>query len=354
MLPDEVVTTSPDLAPRLTGEVVISVPFLKFLEFLTIPVIEPSLFCVNLLTIGIPSLTTLGAAFLAPPKNPPAGLATALGCTGSGAGVAFFVAPPPPKMLNVPLPLAGVFLGSTGSGAGVGAGDDPPNKLNVPLPLAGVFLATGAGGVFFCDEIEIVPGPLACFVTEMVPAALAGCLTVFLGAPNEPNPPIPATPLGVAFLTGAFFATGGFWVTTGLAGVGDAPPNKLKVPDPLTGALATGVGSGAFGAGFGAAPPKKPPNAGAGFLATGVGAGSTFLAGAGDDPPKRLKVPLPFGAGALTGAGGASTFLAGLDAPPNKERVGEGLRTGAGLGAGGVASTFFGAGLLPPKRLNAG
>ena len=62
---------------------------------------------------------------------------------------------------------------------------------------------------FFC-EIEIVPGPLACFETEIVPAALTGCFTVFLGAPNEPNPPIPATPLVVAFLTGAFLTTGGF------------------------------------------------------------------------------------------------------------------------------------------------
>jgi hypothetical protein len=44
LLPDEVVTTSPALAPRFTGEVVISVPFLKLLEFLTIPVIDPSLF----------------------------------------------------------------------------------------------------------------------------------------------------------------------------------------------------------------------------------------------------------------------------------------------------------------------
>ena len=108
LLPDDVVTTSPDFAPRLTGLVVISVPFLKLFEFLTRPVIDPSLFCLNLLTIGIPSLATFGAAFFAPPKNPPDDLATALGFTGSGAGVAAFAAPPP-KMLNVPLPRAGVF-----------------------------------------------------------------------------------------------------------------------------------------------------------------------------------------------------------------------------------------------------
>ena len=127
------------------------------------------------------------------------------------------------------------------------------------------------------------------------------------------------------------------------------PPNKLKVPDPLTGA--SSAGSGAFGAGLGDDAPKNPPKAGAGFLATGVGVGtgSAFLAGGGDE--NKEKVPLPLGAGALTGAGGA--LGAGLgEAPPNKDKVGEGLRTGAGLGAAGsTLAAFFSAG-LPPKRLN--
>ena len=61
MLPEEVVTTSPDLAPRFTGDVVILVPGRKFSEFDTIPVIDPSAPCLKLLTTGILSL--IGAAF---------------------------------------------------------------------------------------------------------------------------------------------------------------------------------------------------------------------------------------------------------------------------------------------------
>jgi len=141
--------------------------------------------------------------FLAPPKNPPAGLETTFAFCSTGA--AFFVAAPPPKMLNVPLPLAGVF---SSSGTGTGAGGDPPNRLKVPLPLALSTFFAGGGVDFFGEEIEMVPGPRALFATEIVPAALAGCFTVFLLAPNEPNPPIPATAPLLDFFTGAFFGDG--------------------------------------------------------------------------------------------------------------------------------------------------
>lgn len=189
MLPEEVVTTSPALAPRLTGEVVISVPLRKFFEFLTIPVMEPSGFCVNLLTTGTSSATTLGGAvFLAPaPTNrekPPDGLGTTFCLTGSGTGAGLLgvEAVDPPKLLKVPLPLTGVLGAVTGAG----------------------------GGVFLDEESEIVPGPLTCFVTEMVPEALAGGVVAFFGAPIEENPPIPEIAVEVDFFTGAFFSTGGF------------------------------------------------------------------------------------------------------------------------------------------------
>jgi hypothetical protein len=84
--------------------------------------------------------------------------------------------------------------------------------LKVPLPLAGVLGAVAGAGeaVFLGEDSEIVPGPLACFVTEMVPEALAGGVVAFFGAPKEENPPIPAIAVGVDFFTGAFLSAGGF------------------------------------------------------------------------------------------------------------------------------------------------
>lgn len=105
-------TTSPDFAPRRTGDVVISVPLRKFLEFRTIPVIEPSEFCLNLLTIGMLSETEvcfLDAVALGaepPPKeNPNVDFATDFGFSDSGAGTAagFFAGLAPPKILKVGL-----------------------------------------------------------------------------------------------------------------------------------------------------------------------------------------------------------------------------------------------------------
>ncbi len=78
MLPEEVVTTLPAFAPRATADVVISVPLRKLFEFRTMPVIDPSAFCRNLLMMGMSSATGVAtffatAAFGAavPPKNPP-------------------------------------------------------------------------------------------------------------------------------------------------------------------------------------------------------------------------------------------------------------------------------------------
>ena len=130
----------------------------------------------------------------------------------------------------------------------------------------------------------------------------------------------------------------------------DAPPNKLKVPEPWIGAFSAGLDC-SIGAGLGEDPPKKPPNAESGFLETGVGAGSTFFTAGGDE--NKENVPLPFGAGALTGTEGALGAGFG-EAPPKSESVGEGLRTGAGVVAAGLASTFFTAGLLPNRLKGCG
>lgn len=128
-----------------------------------------------------------------------------------------------------------------------------------------------------------------------------------------------------------------------MEGVDAPPPNRLKVPLPLTGVLSIGLGccGEALGAGFGAGePPKKLPNAGAGFVASGLGAGTGSTLTAGGDENKE-NVPLPLGAGALTGACGAGgATILGAD-PPNRESVGDGLRTGAGLGASGFTSASF-------------
>jgi hypothetical protein len=165
------------LAPRATGLVVIFVPFLKFAELLTKPVIEPSAFCVHRVKTGILSL---GAA----------GLATALGGTGLegrggaddageesfgfvpnndsvgrpsdtlgascfcavGFGIAFCAAgdllvadlSPDPKSDNVGRPGCGVAGGGVdfGFGAGFGEGLGAPNSEN------GCALGVGAGAGF--------------------------------------------------------------------------------------------------------------------------------------------------------------------------------------------------------------
>ena len=132
MLPDEVLTTVPAFAPRGTGEVVISVPVRKVLEFRTIPVMDPSAFCLNLPMTGMLSAT--GAAFF--------GAAMAIVCFAATAffstagAFAIVRVPGALKRLNVPERCA-TFFSSTATGA-LGAGatalGPPPNRLKVPDP----------------------------------------------------------------------------------------------------------------------------------------------------------------------------------------------------------------------------
>ena len=170
MLPEEVVTTCPFLAPFFTGDVVMFVPSLKPLAFFTRPVMLPSLFCLKFDIVGMLDAAALG---LDPPPNE-----------------------------NIPPPLD--FLAMT----------------FVPDDLAG---ALGAAGFFLALKSETVGDFF--WLMEMVPWALgAGFGATFFG--DEP-PKRLKVPLGAAFLgAGAFFST------TGALGAGFllAPPNRLKVP----------------------------------------------------------------------------------------------------------------------------
>lgn len=120
---------------------------------------------------------------------------------------------------------------------------------------------------------------------------------------------MPPTP--TAFFETLFFTTGVLAgvLVTGVAGfAGAEPPNRLKVPDPRgAGAGVEGTAGGASGAGFGALAPKKPPKAGGLlFLGAGVGFGvSTTAFFVSVAPPNKLNVPLPFAAGGLATGAGA-------------------------------------------------
>jgi len=166
-----VVTTAPTFAPRLTGEVVISVPFLNVLEFDTIPVIEPSEFCVNFPKIGMSSVIPVFSFALLPPppkENPDDFFAAGVFCTGF---VLLFTALLPFK-LNVGLFLVetevfppfcatfglafleGLFL--EGDDACKGCGVEDANREKVAL----FFRGRVDGGVFSLELIEIVAEPV--------------------------------------------------------------------------------------------------------------------------------------------------------------------------------------------------
>lgn len=119
------VTISPALAPFFTGDVVILVPVRKFFELLTIPVIDPSGFCVKLLTTGT-SLATAGLGL--DPNREKVGLFCAglAGGAVSAFGVTFFGAPPKE---NPPDFFTGV--GAAGAAGSSFLGGCDPNKLNV-------------------------------------------------------------------------------------------------------------------------------------------------------------------------------------------------------------------------------
>jgi hypothetical protein len=105
-----------------TGEVVILVPFLKFGELLTTPVIDPSSFCAHRLITGMLSLgAALGAGFL--------------GATLVAGLAAGFLLPPP----NIDKVGRGA---AAGAAAGVGAGFGDP-KIDKVGRIA-VFFTTGA------------------------------------------------------------------------------------------------------------------------------------------------------------------------------------------------------------------
>ena len=260
MLPDEVLTTVPAFAPRGTGEVVISVPVRKVLEFRTIPVMDPSAFCLNLPMTGMLSGTT-GAAFLGGAMaNVPFG-ATAL---FSAAGAFAIVRVPGAlKRLKVPERCA-TFFSSTATGA-LGAGatalGPPPNRLKVPDPCTLFFASatTGGfgGGVSFALKRERVGEGLRTGTGDGVGTAGAGgdaCLKKLKAG---------------AGLTGDFFST-----TTAL---------RVRVGDLRAG---TGEGFGtACGAGLGAAAWKKLNGCGFGgdafttTMGSGGGVGLAVFAG---------------------------------------------------------------------------
>lgn len=222
MLPEEVVTTCPFLAPFFTGDVVMFVPSLKPLAFFTRPVMLPSLFCLKFVIVGMLDAAALG---FDPPPNE-----------------------------NIPPPLD--FFAMT----------------FVPDDLAG---ALGAAGFFLALKSETV-GDLVFWLMEMVPWALgAGFGATFFG--DEP-PNRLKVPLGLDFL-------GAGVVSTGAAGLsaffGDDPPNRLKVPLDVAflGAGAFFSTTGALGAGFLLAPPNRlNVPLGVAFLGAGAFASTTAFA----------------------------------------------------------------------------
>lgn len=121
--PEPVLTTEPALAPRATGEVVISVPVRKFLELLIIPVMEPFGFCFQRVRTGRLG-STFGAA-LAPEDKPPKREKVGRdGAAASAFGADFVGGVALPKILSVP-DRFGIF------GSGFFAVFSP-NKLRVP------------------------------------------------------------------------------------------------------------------------------------------------------------------------------------------------------------------------------
>lgn len=130
--------------PRI-GDVVIFVPFLKFLELLIFPVIVPSRFFVHCDIIGIPSFTEtaffLGADFFGATFGADLfGGAVFAFFIGEGLGAIAFV---PPNKDRVPrgagLFFSGAFRG--GDGVAFGLGDAaPPNSEKVAR-----FFGTGSG-----------------------------------------------------------------------------------------------------------------------------------------------------------------------------------------------------------------
>lgn len=148
---------SPDLAPFFTGDVVILVPLRKFLELLIVPVIDPSAFCLKLLTTG----TSLGTAgFFAPPNEKAGDFAAGLGLTtalvAAGAGAAGLGLDP--KREKVGLFCAGLAGGAASTFGATFLGAPP--KENPPDFFTGVGAGESAGSTFFagCDPNKLNVG----------------------------------------------------------------------------------------------------------------------------------------------------------------------------------------------------
>lgn len=156
----------PALAPRITGDVVILVPFRKLGELLIMPVIDPSGFWVHRDRVGrFGALAAFGSTF-GPPKNEKEEEAAFVGCA-DGSGFFFGVEL---KRLIVPdlFGIFGAFFGAgllapkifsvpgrLGTGVSFFLRDSPPkSRLNVP----GLFSTFGEGffssGFFAAGGLE--------------------------------------------------------------------------------------------------------------------------------------------------------------------------------------------------------
>lgn len=260
LLPEEVVTTLPAFAPRATADVVISVPVRKFLEFRTIPVIEPSAFCRNLPMMGMSSAMGAAAFFgtvafgaTLPPKNPT-----------SDDGLAFF---------------ASTFFSTTGAttfGASTTLGALKSEKV---ADLSTFFFSTTTGTVFGANEAGLVPlkmlnvpDPWTLFVPDPCTGAFCGGVVVFFALKRESVGDALRAGMGTDLGASAF---GG--------GMEDFFAfSRVRVGDGLR--AGTGTGLDTLGSGLGAAGLKKLNGSdfGEGFFSTTFGSdggeGEAFFA----------------------------------------------------------------------------
>lgn len=306
-LPDPVLTTVPALAPRRTGEVVISVPSRKFFELKTSPVSDPSGFWTKFFNVGMLSLTTVFfavAGLAAPPKKDLAGLAFWAG------------APVIDKLGEL---RTGACLGFLVGAVVIDIVDEPPPNQDLE---AGLGFWVGSLVIDIVDELRTGAG-------------FAGAFFV-LGAPKIEKLLL----LGVGAGVGTGAGAGAGFFTLG------AP----KIEKVLLLGVGAGVGTGAgAGAGFFVAGFPKLKNgffSGAG-VGAGVGVGATAFLGSGLE--KNEKASFFSGAGAGVGAGGGTAFFgSGLERNEKKSffsgagvGVGVGTGTETGVGAGVVFSFFF-------------
>lgn len=314
LLPDSVVTTCPGLAPIRTGDVVIFVPVLNPLALLTIPVSEPSLFCLNFESTGMLSV-------LAPPppkkEIPP-----------SFFGSAFLRAIVPERRAVVDelflaaLTVAGAFF-TVGLAGGLG---ELPKKEKAGLGAgAGGATTLGAGTGFGLPKKEKGCGVGAALAFGAgVGAALGGAGAAFVEPPRNENG------FGVGLGAGAG-VTLGAGAGAGLLKNENIGAASLFAVDLGAGfgiTLAAGLGAilaagsgvgvgGAFGDCLGAGLLKKlkPTSLGADFGATfGAGVDTTFGVGLGAAFVSALRAPKKLKAGA------GATFLGGSGALKTLER----------------------------------